>query len=153
MRGSHCLRTWSSTQKFVTLSSAEAELMAAVKASTEGIGITQLAADWGLSATASVCVDSSAALAVVSRKGNGKLRHVRVGHLWIQEKASSGEVSYRKVRGETNPADLLTKSLPAHKVATFSQDLSQCSVSGHAKARLTLHCVAVASDGHVRAAK
>ena len=139
MRGGHCLRAWSSTQKFVTLSSAEAELMAAVKASTEGVGVVQLAADWGLRTTASVCVDSSAALAVVSRKGNGKLRHVRVGHLWIQEKASSGEISYRKVRGETNPADLLTKSLPAHKVAAFSQDLSQFSVSGHAKARLALH--------------
>ena len=139
MRGSHCLRTWSSTQKFVTLSSAEAELMAAVKASTEGIGITQLAADWGLRAIASVYVDSSAALAVVGRKGNGKLRHVRVGHLWLQEKASTGDVSYRKVRGETNPADLLTKSLPAHKVAMFSQDVSQYSTSGHAKVRLALH--------------
>ena len=34
-----------------------------------------------------VYVDSSAALAVVGRKGNGKLRHIRVGHLWVQQVA------------------------------------------------------------------
>ena len=152
VRGSHCIRAWSSTQKFVTLSSAEAELMAAVRATTEGIGISQLAAAWGLRLTVSVCVDSSAALAVVSRRGNGKLRHVKVGHLWIQEKASSGEVMYRKVRGETNPADLMTKSLPAHKAVSFSHGLSQYSVSGHAKARLALHRMTAEPEGRVREA-
>ena len=43
--GSHCLKTWSSTQKSVALSSGEAELIAAVKSSTEVIGILQLAKD------------------------------------------------------------------------------------------------------------
>ena len=58
-----------------------------------------------------VWVDSSAALGVVSRKGNGKLRHVRVGQLWVQEQAANGEIAYRKVCGKVNPADLLTKHL------------------------------------------
>ena len=143
MLGGHCIRTWSSTQKFVTLSSAEAELMAAVRASTEAVGIVQLASDWGMQATASICVDSSAALAVVSRKGNGRLRHVRVGHLWLQEKANSGELVYRKVRGELNPADLMTKSLPAHRVVSLSEELAQFSVSGHARVRLALSPVGI----------
>ena len=117
MRGSHCIRTWCSTQKFVTLSSAEAELMAAVRATTEAIGIAQLADSWGVGATASVFVDSSAALAIVARRGNGKLRHVKVGHLWVQETAAAGEVMYRKVRGECNPADLMTKHLGSQLIA------------------------------------
>ena len=138
MRGTHCLKSWSSTQKFVTLSSAEAELMAAVKASTEAIGMCQLAADWDVHLHASILVDSSAALAVVARRGNGKLRHVKVGHLWVQEKATAGELVYRKVRGELNPADLFTKPLPAQKVAQFGVDLRQIRVAGHARARLAL---------------
>ena len=58
-----------------------------------------------------VMVDSSAALGAVKRKGNGKLRHVKVGMLWIQEKRESGELLYKKVKGEDNPADLMTKYL------------------------------------------
>lgn len=34
LRGGHCLKTWSSTQKNITLSSGEAEVVAAVKMST-----------------------------------------------------------------------------------------------------------------------
>ena len=47
MRGMHCLRTYSVTQKNVTLSSAEAELMALVRASSKGIGVAQLSQGWG----------------------------------------------------------------------------------------------------------
>ena len=73
------------------MSSGEAELTAVVKCSCETIGILQLAADWFMELEGEVLVDSSAALGVVSRKGAGKLRHVRVGQLWVQEKAESGE--------------------------------------------------------------
>ena len=83
--GTHCLRTYSVTQKCVSLSSAEAELYALVRASAEAIGICQLAATWGLQLVGEVHVDSSAALAVTQRRGCGKLRHVRIGHLWVQE--------------------------------------------------------------------
>ena len=54
--------------------------------STEIIGFTQLAADWGDELAGHVFVDSSAAIGVARRKGCGKMRHVRVGQLWIQEK-------------------------------------------------------------------
>ena len=90
MMGTHYLKSWSSTQKNVTLSSAEAELLAAVKASGEALGMLQLMSSVGVPMTASIMVDSSAALAVVARKGNGKLRHVRVGHLWVQQVAATG---------------------------------------------------------------
>ena len=42
------LKSWSSTQRNVTLSGAEAELLAAVKLCGECIGLTQLAADWSI---------------------------------------------------------------------------------------------------------
>ena len=111
MLGGHCIKSWSSTQKSITLSSAEAELVAAVKISAELLGVEQMMAEWGIKVVGEVLVDSSAALGVVNRKGNGKLRHVRVGMLWIQEKQENEELIYSKVHGIANPADLMTKHL------------------------------------------
>ncbi len=65
MRGTHCIKTWSSAQKSITLSSAEAELIAAVKASTELMGMLQLAEGWGEIVAGEAYIDSSAALGVV----------------------------------------------------------------------------------------
>ena len=141
MAGTHCLRSWSVTQKFVTLSSGEAELMALVKASTEAIGLTQLAASWGLTLDARVHVDSSAALAVVQRRGCGKLRHVRIGHLWVQELASEELVSFVKVRGAVNPADLMTKHLPGKVIDRLTPLVSQFPQEGEAESRLALQCI------------
>ena len=45
--GGHCVKSWSSTQKNITLSSGEAELVSCVKMSCEALGIVQLMADWG----------------------------------------------------------------------------------------------------------
>ena len=105
------MKSWSVTQKRVTLSSAEAELGALVKAAAEAIGITQMAAGLGRQVTSDVYVDSSAALAVVNRKGCGKLRHVRVGQLWVQQLAEEDDVRFKKIWGEENPTDLSTKYL------------------------------------------
>ena len=121
MRGGHGLKSWSTTQKNVTLSSGEAELVAAVKAAAEGIGIARLAHDWGDSVEVAVHVDSSAAIGVINRRGSGKLRHIKVGHLWIQEMAEEGEIRVRKVLGDEDPADLMTKHFVERKVSQFMQ--------------------------------
>ena len=63
MKGGHWLKSWSSTQKNVTLSSGEAELVAAVKMSAELIGLAQLAQDWGEEVEGHVHIDSAAAYA------------------------------------------------------------------------------------------
>ena len=102
MRGTHHIKSWAVTQKRVTLSSAEAELGALVKTASETIGITQMAEGLGRKVSGEVFVDSSAALAVVNRKGCGKLRHVRVGQLWVQQLAEEEEMSFKKVWGEEN---------------------------------------------------
>ena len=149
MIGSHCIRTYSVTQKVVTLSSAEAELMAMVKATTEAIGLSQLAQTWGLSLKASVFVDSSAALAIAHRKGNGKLRHVRIGHLWIQQMDSEGQAHFHKVNGRDNPADLMTKYLTSQRIVELSSRMSQHSAAGNAESRLQLASVG-SPRGHSR---
>ena len=52
----------------------------------------QLAEDWGLNIEADVLVDSTAALGVVNRKGACRLRHIRVGKLWIQQVQEDGDL-------------------------------------------------------------
>ena len=82
-----------------------------MKCICELIGILQMADEWEMPLRGELFADSSAALGVVGRKGAGKLRHVRVGQLWIQEKAENGDLQYHKVRGDSNVADVLTKPL------------------------------------------
>ena len=60
---------------------------------------------------AEVFVDSSAELGVVGRKGSGKLRHIRVGQLWVQQAAEDEVLAYKKIDGKRNPADCCTKNV------------------------------------------
>ena len=113
MIGKHCIRTWSSTQPSVTLSSGEAEFYGLVKAAGAGLGHQSLLKDIGLNIPVCVWTDSSAALGIASRSGLGKLRHLETHTLWVQEKVRTKAISVRKVRGEVNPADLFTKHLPS----------------------------------------
>ena len=138
MRGTHCLKTWSATQKTVALSSGEAELTAAVKAATEGMGMMQLMEEMGEQVSVEVKVDSAAALGTVHRKGNGKLRHVRIGLLWIQQLEEQESVRFRKIAGAQNPADLFTKHLNQHDVRKHCEAISQLHMEGKAKGQLEL---------------
>ena len=75
------VKHWSSTQGSVALSSGEAEYYAMVKALAEGLGLIALAKDLGCDFKLRVWVDSTAAKAIVSRLGLGKVRHLEVKYL------------------------------------------------------------------------
>jgi hypothetical protein len=109
--GIHVLMHWSVTQKYVTLSSGEAELGGVVKGVAEGLGIQALAADLEMPLALSVHADSSAAIGICRRSGIGRVRHLAVGQLWVQDHLRRGTFQLFKVRGDENPADLCTKHL------------------------------------------
>ena len=111
MIGSHFIKGWSRTQNHVTTSSAEAELVALVKCSAELLGAKSMMKDFGVEKSCVVYADSSAALAVAKRKGAGKLRHININTLWVQEVQDREGVTYNKILGTENPADLMTKCL------------------------------------------
>ena len=100
----HLIKSWSRTQDSVTLSSAEAELVALGKLAMEMLGIRSMAHEWSR-----LFVDAYVTLRIAKRQGAGKMRHINVGTLWLQEKAVQMELEYVKVKGEENPADGLTK--------------------------------------------
>ena len=110
--GSHLIKTWSRTQDSVTLSSAEAELVALSKLAAEVLGIRSMAIEWDMVDESCACqlyADASAALSIAKRQGAGKMRHINVRTLWLQEKSIQKVLDYQKIRGEDNPADGLTK--------------------------------------------
>ena len=103
------VKAWSSTQTTVTQSSGEAEYYALVRAAAEGLGMQSIMKDMGWGASITVWVDSSAAKSIASRVGLGKVRHMEVRILWLQEVVKAKRVQIRKVAGDRNPADVLTK--------------------------------------------
>ena len=105
------VKTWSSTQASVAQSSGEAEFYAAARGAAEGLGMISIMSDLGWSPRLRIHVDSSAAKAVASRSGLGKVRHLEVRFLWLQEVVKRRRLTIHKIRGTVNPADVLTKSL------------------------------------------
>ena len=79
-----------------------------------------------------VYADSSAALGVVKRKGAGRLRHVNVAMLWIQDLREGGGAEYRKIAGVENPADLMTKHVGGGALLDHCHRLHLQDVAGRA---------------------
>ena len=61
MVGWHPLRTWSSTQKVVATSSAEAELYSAAEGTSRALGLQSLLREMGVDASLELSTDSSSA--------------------------------------------------------------------------------------------
>ena len=116
MHGTHCIKSWSSTQGILALSSAEAEYYGIVKAASQGIGMKSLCKDFDRVVTLEVLTDASAARSIANRQGLGKLRHIDTHFLWVQDRVHRGDFVVSKVWGKENPADLLTKFLDAESM-------------------------------------
>ena len=138
MVGDHFIKGWSRTQNHVTTSSAEAELIALVKCTSESLGIKSMAQDWGQQLGVTLYADSSAALAIAKRKGAGKLRHINVSALWIQDIQDREGAQYMKILGTENPADLMTKYLVREKADACMQRIGQEISQGRAKSGLDI---------------
>ena len=106
--GRHLIHHWSSTQSVVALSSAEAELNAIIKAASESIGVKNMIKECGGDIRIAIKTDSSAANGVTHRQGSGKVKHLEVRQLWIQEKVANSTLQVSKVPREFNPSDALT---------------------------------------------
>ena len=108
------VKHWSRTQATRALSTAEAEYYAVVTGAAEGLGMQSMMADLGVTAQVRVWTDSNAAKAIASRRGLGKTRHVELRFLWLQEM-----IKMRRIPGEQNLADHLTKGKAWHQIETL----------------------------------
>ena len=137
--GNGCVRTWSKTQATTATSSAESELLACVKGAAESIGIVPLGADLGLELKFRLHMDAAAAVGILERRGVGKVRHLDVGTLWLQETQIKKIIEMKKVAGLLNPGYLLTKHLSRERVYCYTSLLNYRFPDGRAAAAAGLH--------------
>ena len=116
MIGTHLIKAWSKDQDNIALSSGEAELYAAGLGGTQGKGVQSILKDLELPSKVRLHVDASAAIGVIQRQGLGKLRHVEVRYLWLQDELKEGRIELLKIPGTENPADLGTKALAKDEI-------------------------------------
>ena len=133
--GAGLVKSWSSTQATVATSSGEAEYYALTKAAAEGLGAQALMLDMGWVVGLQVWVDSTAAKAIASRVGLGKVRHMEVKYLWIQEGLRKKRFTVHKVLGLDNPGDIMTKP---HSIRDIENNMSTmgCEVMSESRSIL-----------------
>ena len=84
-------------------------------------GLRSLAKDLGWNVGLQLKIDSSAAKAITSRLGAGKVRHLEVRFLWLQEVTRNKQLQVVKVRGKANLADVLEVFPRDVRTSEFSQ--------------------------------
>jgi len=72
--------------------------------------------DVGVKIDVKIWIDAKAALGIIGRQGLGKVRHIEVQDLWLQEKVKSKAIVMEKVASKENIADLMTKPLTAEEI-------------------------------------
>ena len=55
-------------------------------------------------------MDAKATEHILHRHGIGKMKHIDVAHLWLQDEVTSNRLSVRRVKREVNLADIGTTS-------------------------------------------
>ena len=91
------------------MSSGEAEYYSIVKAASNSCGTRAILKDLGIDKGIVLKTDASAAKGITSRRGLGKVRHIEINQLWVQEKVLNGELVVIKIPGKENVSDALTK--------------------------------------------
>ena len=130
MLGNCCVKHWSKTQSTISLSSGEAELHGIAYGMAQALGIQALMHDLGWNAKVRVHSDATAAIGIARRKGLGKIRHLDVTDLWIQDKVRSKQILLSKVLGTENSADVLTKYVDRATMDKALQKMGLVRLSG-----------------------
>ena len=124
------MKSWSSTQSIIALSTGEAELYAINKSAATALGLQSLLNDLGVSLDIKIFTDASTGKSIASRKGLGKVRHISVNELWIQDKVSSKALQIIKIKNKFNPADLMTKHLSREEIRQIMDGLDHRHLTG-----------------------
>ena len=78
-------------------------------------------ADLGITTTIEIITDSTAAKGTASRVGIGKIKHLDVGWLWIQDLVKNRDIILMKINGKVDPADLMTKPKSAAEAVRLTE--------------------------------
>ena len=110
----HAIKTWSSTQSVIALSTGEAEMYAINKTAASGMGGNSILHDLGVNLDLRVFTDATTGKSLVTRRGLGKVRHIAVNELWLQSHVQAKSITIVKTKNKFNPSDILTKHSGGH---------------------------------------
>jgi hypothetical protein len=124
-----CAVSWcTSKQKAVSLSTVEAEYIAACQAVKEVMWIQYLLAEIIGTDTLQcplLLLDSAGAEALAQNEGvSNKTKHIRYCHHFIRQCAEHKLIAIRHIEGAENPADMLTKPLAHAKFSKFCEAIN-----------------------------
>ena len=80
---------------------------AALKMGCEILGTSQFCCEFGYTMKTTINSDSSAVKGILARRGCGKVKHLEVKQLWLQEQVRSGKVGFQKISRNNNTSDAL----------------------------------------------
>ena len=120
----------SRTQGLIALSSAEAEVYAAVSTCCDAIYMKRcLEFVFKQNVSIQLLIDNSAARQMMSA-GVGRVRHLSVKILWLQQQVEKKMISVAAVASSANVADLGTKRLPCHTMRRLMYEVGVYDGSG-----------------------
>ena len=120
--GGCLLYSYARSLQMLCLSSGEAEFNGGVAACAEGLFLKEIFMFAGHPIKMEVFLDSSAARGVFQRQGVGRIRHLEVKSLWVQEALQRKLFTLHAVPSSDNTADFGTKALTIerfHKLRTM----------------------------------
>ena len=148
MLGRRVIKSWSSTQASVSLSSGEADFYCVVKANGVALVYQSLPSAISHDLPIRVWTNRAATLGICGRQGLGRLRHIETQCLRIQQRVMDRTVGLINVRGEEDPADLFMRHLTGRDRIHHLLELFRCRyVSGRAAIAPWLRAVAVTTEG------
>ena len=98
-------------------------MAAIVRATSEGLGMIAIMEEFQIECDLTVKSDAIAAIGIVKRQGLGRVRHLAVADLWVQQRAKAGEVNYCKLDGKKNTSDIMTKAVDGDLIKRHMQTL------------------------------
>ena len=123
--GAHEIDHYAGSQQTLSLSSGEAEFYAIGSGAARGIQTANMFSEMHVKLVPVIRSDSSAGRSMTRRVGTGKVRHLELRYLWVQEKLAKGAFRLVKEASTTNLADLGTKALENER---FMVLLRRCGV-------------------------
>ena len=126
-------------QSLVALSSGEAEFYGIVRFVTTSKQTSQILEQIGMHLEVTIASDSIAARGICTRTRSGKVRHVSIKELWIQEAYRKKEFQLGSVDTLLNWADIGTKAHTSDRLTSLLRQMPLRLGQGQTKQALACH--------------